>query len=320
MQPDVVFCHGPFHQADYRVAQTLLEESVGVISFADPAVPLSPSPMISVPTNPTDSDVAAVSSDGSGAKSGHHSLSEYLKKGQTKGEVYLKTGQERFNELMQKGGISLSRPTSPSPPDATTSTQNEAPNTASDTPEGTHSPAGEKSSPTLVPAQVPLPTFTTHPRRLVILVVGISPHRKLWTTSQRPGESVIGYSLLNGAPGIVVPAKEGSPLMAWDTLTLDSLHKIGVVEGPKFDGVVQVLFEYVALCADWERFKFPDSLEENDVGEEEKGMMSQEELAQRLTKNALMLLVAAAIRSKDSKEVKKYVDADRAGIAMLRLP
>jgi hypothetical protein len=42
--------------------------------------------------------------------------------------------------------------------------------------------------------------------------------------------------------------KDGCPLIAWDTLTRDSLQKdIAVVEGPKFDGVVNVLFEYMYI-------------------------------------------------------------------------
>lgn len=50
------------------------------------------------------------------------------------------------------------------------------------------------------------------------------------------------------------------------------------------------------------------------------GIMSKQETAEKLTKDSLMLLVAAAVRSKESKEVKKHVDTDRAGIVMLRLP
>jgi hypothetical protein len=61
---------------------------------------------------------------------------------------------------------------------------------------------------------------------MVILCVGLKPHRSLWTTSARPGESVIKYLLLNGCPAIVVPVKIGAPLVAWDALTLEELWKV----------------------------------------------------------------------------------------------
>ncbi|KAF8321537.1 hypothetical protein DL93DRAFT_2130017 [Clavulina sp. PMI_390] len=239
MKPDIIFCHGPFHQSDYRVAQQLVYESALVISFAEPAQPLPP-PVVPVP---------------------------------------------------------LQSPTEEAAP---------APQAPQANPSSNVGPV-----PTDPPADPPIistPPLAPPLRRLAILLVGIGPHRKLWATSARPHESVISYSLLNGAPAIVVPAKDGCPLMAWDTLTLEHLHKIGVVEGKKFDGIVDVLMEYVSCCADWDRF-------DDDTKE-----LGQEAKAQARTKEALTLLVAAAIRSKDSKEVKKHIDSERAGIVMLRLP
>jgi hypothetical protein len=56
------------------------------------------------------------------------------------------------------------------------------------------------------PSLAPLPE-PPKPRRLVLLALGIAPHRRLWTSSQRPGESVINYVLLNGCPAVVLPAK-----------------------------------------------------------------------------------------------------------------
>lgn len=109
--------------------------------------------------------------------------------------------------------------------------------------------------------------------------------------------------------------------MAWDTMTLEGLWTVPL-EGEKFDGVVGVLFEYVGLCCDWERFEFADSVEKAEESEEEKERVkkTKQEVAEELTKNALALLVAATIRSKDSKEAKKYLDKERAGIVMLRMP
>lgn len=61
-------------------------------------------------------------------------------------------------------------------------------------------------TPSPEPSLTPLPE-PPKPRRLVVVALGIAPHRKLWTMSQRPGESVVNYILLNGCPAIVLPAK-----------------------------------------------------------------------------------------------------------------
>lgn len=166
--------------------------------------------------------------------------------------------------------------------------------------------------PTLTPLAAP-----PVPRRMVVLLVGLKPHRKLWTLSARPGESVINYILLNGCPAIVVPVKVGSPLLAWDTLTVEELWKVEFPESDgrrsatgKFEGIVDVIFEYLDLCVDWERVKMPG---DNSGGE-------SPDFKNRAVKDAVALLVAAAIRSRDSAEARKELEVDRSGIAMWRIP
>jgi len=46
------------------------------------------------------------------------------------------------------------------------------------------------------------------------------------TTSARPSEGVIYYQLLNGCPALIVPARIGAPLVAWDGLTLGQLWNV----------------------------------------------------------------------------------------------
>jgi hypothetical protein len=180
---------------------------------------------------------------------------------------------------------------------------------------------------------------------MVLLVLGIKPHRHYWTTSARPSESVIEYILLNGCPAIVVPVRPGSPLIGWDTLTLEQLHKIGKqpggVESTKAKGVVKVLLEYLDLCVDWERVVVPggdvgaegekekngdtgddspdaEAAAENSQGKTEDGATLETKHA--VMKEAVSVLVAGAINSWDSKEAKKAVDFERAGIVMFRIP
>ena len=176
-------------------------------------------------------------------------------------------------------------------------------------------------TPSPEPALTPLPAPPT-PRRMVILVLGLKPHRKLWTLSARPSESVINYVLLNGCPSIVVPVKVGAPLLAWDTLTIEQLWNIdipaedgGKTASGKFEGVISVVFEYLDLCVDWERVKSrPGDILLSESDEDD---LTNSKLA---VKNAVTLLVAAAIRSRDSKEAKQELDAERSGIAMWRIP
>lgn len=184
-------------------------------------------------------------------------------------------------------------------------------------------PRSRTPSPEPVLTALPAPPA---PRRLVLLLVGLGPHRKLWTTSQRPNESVLHYQLLNGCPAVVLPAKIGAPLLAWVGLTLEQLWRIhlpaadalpggappeNMAEGEverSFEGVVGVMNEYLDLCVDWERVIVP-----------EKDMPALEE-KRATVKDAVMLLIAAAVRSKDSKQVQKEVDKERAGLAMWRIP
>jgi hypothetical protein len=148
---------------------------------------------------------------------------------------------------------------------------------------------------------------------MVILVVGISPHRAgIWTSSQRPGESIMDYVLLNGCPAMVVPIRTGTPLVAWHACTLKVLQAMeGGVEGAIFEKVLDRLNEYVELCVDWARIVFP----EGSKGEGE----SDESAGRRVVKDGLRLVLAGAVRSKDSAEAKKKVDGERAGIVFFRI-
>jgi len=190
-------------------------------------------------------------------------------------------------------------------------------------------------TPSPEPVLTPLPA-PPKPRRLVLLVVGLAPHRKLWTTSQRPSESVINYTLLNGCPAIVLPARVGAPLVAWVGRTLEQLWSVSLPpEGTEagaldasdvqsgddeavtktYAGLVGVLFEYVDLCVDWQRVEVPG--EDSVEGQQEEIGSSTQRAAVR---NAVEVLVAAAIRSGESKEVRGKIDKERAGIAMWRIP
>ena len=198
-------------------------------------------------------------------------------------------------------------------------------------------------TPSPEPVLTPLPPPLV-PRRMVILLIGLKPHRKLWTLSARPGESVINYILFNGCPSFVVPAKVGAPLIAWDGLTLEQLWKVELPpedeqRSPtgKFEGIVDVIFEYVDFCVDWDRVKVNISPSQDESMDKRAGDEGEATVTEALKldgeakevrlspvkaglKDAITLLVASAIRSKESKAVVKEVDPERSGIALWRIP
>eukprot|EP00914_Ancora_sagittata_P001252 GHVO01003275.1.p1 GENE.GHVO01003275.1~~GHVO01003275.1.p1 ORF type:complete len:181 (+),score=8.76 GHVO01003275.1:684-1226(+) len=174
-------------------------------------------------------------------------------------------------------------------------------------------------TPSPEPSLTPLPPPPV-PRRLVVVVVGLKPHRHLWSTSARPGESVMYYQLLNGCPSLVVPARIGAPLVGWDGLTLEQLWAVPLPKDDvttekdsKFKGVVGVLYEFMSLCVDWTRVVVPGG----NGDESEEGNKQRKEGALRA---ALTLIVAGAVRSGDSKTVRDEVDKERSGIAIWRIP
>lgn len=166
------------------------------------------------------------------------------------------------------------------------------------------------------------------------------------------------YQLMNGCPAIIVPVRLGAPLVAWDGLTLEQLWKY-VLPGDEeaaistttpsasssslagseklgssgtegqgkgessettlkgFDGVVNVLYEYLELCVAWSRVEMPGK--EKDLENSETGARDEKK-AKAALKAAVKLFVAAAVRSGESREVRKEVDKTRAGIAMWRIP
>ena len=110
--------------------------------------------------------------------------------------------------------------------------------------------------------------------------------------------------------------------MAWDGLTLDDLQKLELPAqdgsgGERLKGVVEVLFEYMTLCVDWDRVVLQGG---NEGGEGNENLAHDETSRKVAVKDAITLLLFAAVQSKDSKQVREEVDADRAGIVIFRIP
>ncbi|KIY70857.1 hypothetical protein CYLTODRAFT_487743 [Cylindrobasidium torrendii FP15055 ss-10] len=270
MQPDIVFCHGPFLEGDYRVGETLLKESASVISFCD-----------APPPHPQDL----------GEKADKIKVSDKLK--------------GLFSHKKIDAGSSEN---SSADKEASQKVKEESKRSKQEAKTAKVAEKQTRTEDKLAP-QASLPQS---PRRMVIMLVGLKPHRKIWSTSARPQESVIRYILLNGCPSVVLPVKPGSPLVAWNTLTLKQLWQLNAPKendtgvGAELKDVSAILFEYVDLCVDWDRARM-------------EGVKGNSGIREGV-KDAMTLLLAAALRSKDSRAVKKDVDEERAGIAMWRIP
>lgn len=124
-----------------------------------------------------------------------------------------------------------------------------------------------------------------------------------------------------------MPVKLGAPLLSWDTLTLDHLWNVAlpkdgeVLKGTVgFGGIVKTIFEYLDLCVDWERVVLSTQQHGVDASVMKGDTTVDAQTRKQALKDALALLVAGAVRSGESEEVKKKVDRDRSGIAMWRIP
>lgn len=178
---------------------------------------------------------------------------------------------------------------------------------------------GPASQPTTEATSNSTPSIPIPPpnRRMVMLVLAIAPHRAgVWTSSARPGESVMNYTLLNGCPALVVPIRPGCPLIAWHAVTLKTLQGLkGGVDGQAFKDMADVLLNYMEMCVDNDRIELPSNYAES------LGLKGTEvENKQKAVRVGVELVLAGAVRSGTSLKVKKNIDGERAGIVFFRIP
>lgn len=330
MKPDVVFCHGPWLKGDYDIGERLLAESANVMTLAetpekvpevaDPGLIAKALKSLNIGTShpkettePTGGDLPppARTSRTPSPSSLKNRLSGLFSKEETPAPATA-SGTLAPPATGSPPGPDDQHP--PSVPDMhggpTTMidrlTEHMQAWRTSKARSGSGSPSGAQGPEVAVALPPPQ-------RRMVILVIGIAPHRAgIWTSSQRPGESIMDYVLLNGCPAMVVPIRTGTPLIAWHACTLKMLQGMeDGVEGGTFEKVLERLNEYVGLCVDWDRIVFPEGSRSEEESDESAGL--------RIVKEGLRLILAGAVRSKDSAEVKKKVDGERAGIVFFRI-
>lgn len=114
----------------------------------------------------------------------------------------------------------------------------------------------------------------------------------------------MNYILLNGCPAVVVPVKTGCPMVAWNALTLEHLHKLQP-DTTELEGIVDVFYEFLDLCVDWDRVETEKSKEKDQ---------------RAALKEVIRGLLEAAIQTRESREALKIIDPQRSGVAMWRIP
>lgn len=78
-------------------------------------------------------------------------------------------------------------------------------------------------------------------------------------------------------------------------------------EEERFEGVVGAIAEFIGTCVDWERVR---ALQNAGLNDEQK---------EDAVKDAVRVLVGAAIRTRESEKAREEVDEHRAGLAMWRI-
>jgi len=337
MKPDIVFCHGPWLKGDYDIGERLLAESTNVMVLAE-----TPEKVPGV-TDPglIAKALKSLNIGSSHPKEANESTGGDMPPPSTSRSPSPSSLKNRLSGLFSKGetpapapgSSTLAPPATGSPGgpddhyspnvpnmhggpttmiDRLTEQLNAWRTSKAKSDSGSGSPIGTQDVPGGQGQEAPV-VLPPPQRRMVILVIGIAPHRAgIWTSSQRPGESIMNYTLLNGCPAVVVPIRTGTPLIAWHACTLKMLQAMeGGVEGTIFNKVLDRLSEYVELCVDWERVIFPEGTKGEGESNETAGL--------RVVKDGLRLILAGAVRSKDSAEVRKKIEGERAGIVFFRI-
>ncbi|KAF5338179.1 hypothetical protein D9758_014715 [Tetrapyrgos nigripes] len=289
IHPDFVFCHGPFLQGDYAVGQRLLRESEShnIINFSD-------------------SDVSLLNDDEK--SSSNSSKKTQTDKTKTKASAKISKISEKLKRSKDK--------------------DKDADSDGADGGGGHDDDDTNAKANAGAEAEADADAEQSRSRRLESGCK--SPRRVKSKPYYLRQESIINYVLFNRCPAIVVPVRPGSPLVAWSAVTLERLWKVEVKEdsdssgggrgggdeggsnSSEFDQILGILYEFIELCVDWERFGIGFGKKRKDT----KNIGSSEDAL----REALRVLLYATIRTKDCEEVKKNVDKQRGGIAMWRIP
>ncbi|KZW02933.1 hypothetical protein EXIGLDRAFT_744408 [Exidia glandulosa HHB12029] len=295
--PDVVFCHGPFLSGDYKIGQILLSESTVVASFSADWSGVPPT-------------AAAREGDGKGGGAGKL-LGGLRKKWGKDGEEVEESGTTDEDKGDKKAAKAAEKEAKKAEKEEKAARKAEEKEAKAQAKADEKAKKAEKTADKAAAEDAASSSneTTAVPRHIAVFLVGIKPHRgsTMWSSSQRPGESVVRYQLLSTLPALVLPAKLGAPLIAWDAQPLAELRKLGE---NNYTSHADSLCEFLDMCVDWTRVG-GGRLQGKGVGEKEK---------KDAVRSEVRLLVGNAMRAGQGVDGKNGVDAARAGVVFWRVP
>ncbi|KAI9722614.1 MAG: hypothetical protein M1812_001545 [Candelaria pacifica] len=157
-----------------------------------------------------------------------------------------------------------------------------------------------------IPLCDPDPTHHLSHGRLILLFVGISPFRTLWSTSRRPGAGQLTFHLLDGCPALVLPVQATrTPILAWSPWTLDQM-KAGPAAG------YQAQVQHHQIC-EW----LSPLVERNGLYPCVRDQAAFDRVVGRVISMIINGAVAVPPKGLDGKFLGK-VDGERAGIVAFR--
>ncbi|KAF8473852.1 hypothetical protein BDZ91DRAFT_712697 [Kalaharituber pfeilii] len=121
----------------------------------------------------------------------------------------------------------------------------------------------------------------------------------MWSTSRRPGASVIHYHLLNGCPALVIPTTSSAPVNAWSPITLSTVCN-GAYDPAAHKGMIREYLNSIISL---------DHLSPKMRG-----------LYEMVLETCVSLVVDGVQRLKEEmpEGARKNLDAERAGIAFFK--
>ena len=77
---------------------------------------------------------------------------------------------------------------------------------------------------------------------------------------------------------------------------------------------------HIGLCVDWSRIRLGPVPHDDGDEDNSTDALEDDEQKKKAVRDALAILLIAAICSKDSKELEEKIDVERAGIVIFRIP
>ncbi|KAJ3179238.1 hypothetical protein HDU85_004927 [Gaertneriomyces sp. JEL0708] len=152
------------------------------------------------------------------------------------------------------------------------------------------------------------PTCDVDTYRMIVSLVGIAPHRRLWSQSRRPDEGKLTYMMLNGCPSLVIPVEcSNAPVLAWDCKPVKELWKL---KDDELECHARNVVEYLHSLIDYDYVELPARM---------AGKITPKKFLDHAVRKIIQMAVLARYRwPMIRKNSKRRFSSDHTGIVFLR--